>query len=424
MTAIVGQRRRWAVAAGAIFAALLMAPSRGAGSIVYSDGETGVWIMEDDGSKQRLLVPRSAYSAPVLSDVIAHPTRRALVLGGQVSFPANFAVAGCNVNCFAVYLWSAKKTVTYTGPPLSSDTRGFVVELPGGIANTGSIVSDRWGVVNPSFGSVASTHSMYALTAPTTSAGLSMPCNDNFLDNLEPAPHPVDDRIAWIGRCASGEKPAVYVARPGGVGLQKLLEDDQFADDLAWSPDGKTLAVVADGDNPGIWRIDTTSTPPAATQLMTDEKGKISSLTVAGDGRIVFEREKALWSIPPTCSGCTFPASATRLTTAASGQRSPSWTSANLEDWVAPMPTLVRPALRGSRLFVAFRSNEAATATITVERRVGRRYRPVRTITKAVRAGRRQLSAGTLTRGTFRVALTLTDTAGNAAGKRVLVTRR
>jgi hypothetical protein len=424
MTPIVGHGRRWVITLAALLVALVATSDRGAASIVYADGETGVWIMEDDGSKQRLLVPRSAYAAPAISGVIAHPTRRALVLGGQVSVPANFAAAGCNLNCFAVYLWSAKKTITYTGPPISSDTRGFSVELPGGIASTGSIISDTWGVVNPSFGSVASTHLMTAFSVPGSSASLNMPCNNNFLDDLQPTPHPVDDRIAWVGKCASGEKPAVYVARPGGVELQKLLEDDGFADDLAWSPDGKTLAVAAVGDNPGIWRIDTTMTPPAATQLMNDEEGKISSLTVTGDGRIVFERDKAIWSIPPTCTGCTFPASATRLTTAATGQRSPSWTGVNLEDWVAPNPTRIGTTVRGSRLFVAFRSTEAATATITVERRMGRRYSPIRTISKTIRAGSRQLNSGALARGTFRVTLTLTDTAGNASPKRVLVTRR
>jgi hypothetical protein len=87
-------------------------------------------------------------------------------------------------------------------------------------------------------------------------------------------------------------------------------------------------------------------------------------------------------------------------------------------------PDLAKASLKarsGRRLRLTFRTDEKGTATIKFTRRVGGRYRAVRTVKRKVKAGKvtvdlaRTSSGRRLVAGRYRATITNRDAAGNTS---------
>lgn len=86
-------------------------------------------------------------------------------------------------------------------------------------------------------------------------------------------------------------------------------------------------------------------------------------------------------------------------------------------DTTAPVLSAAKVRVRKRRATLSYRLSEAATVKVLIQRRAGRRWRKVRTISIAAPAGASRRTLGRVPRGKVRFVLTAADAAGNAAAR-------
>lgn len=314
----------------------LTAPARA--EIVYATGGD-IWAMHDDGSAKRKLIAVGEVSGMNSLRVPSPaPSGARLAFEGQTDFNKFTLVGLCGsfpyqYSCFTthfgynatgVYRWENGAITRQSGAPAycincSSTNSDPSMRADGSVVSTFQLCTGFLDKLN------------YTCSGGITSSdGVTYPsCTDVDDATLNPA----NGQQVVFGGCKSNGKDALAITGPDGAGQRVIgCDDDGQQRDPAWSPSGDRVIVTETGTEPGLWSY--------STGALNDGcfTGDIRSVLIAGNGetfrdpayigasRIAFTVDDDIWTIPASCDKCTFPASATQLTTGKSGQ-TPAWTS-------------------------------------------------------------------------------------------------
>ena len=347
-----------------IVAAALAPTVASAGQIVFvrqagaSFSETNLWVMNEDGSSQRMLLAQNQNGDGVssLNQPNLLPTGVNLAFQGSGEAPGG----GCGVNCVGVYTLvggevrrvSAAVVSCHTmvgdscslsdidnGPTLTDDGRVLYLHTGAGLGVECGLFCGVYAatgnsyIVQPVLGGSPSQWPWPTNTyePPAEQGGYAAsPVADPANPELILYPGIEDNGCGEPYKChplvvdnASGES---YI----------VSDDDERQYTYAWSPNGEYIADIEGGTEPGIW-VYKNATQPApdeiehawyAMQGAQSANGLGYSLSVTNAGKIIFSYQGDIYSLPPTCWGpppaheatepekpnCTL-ANATQLTT-------------------------------------------------------------------------------------------------------------
>lgn len=309
----------------------------GAGTIVWSKGGD-LWAMQDDGSAPHLLIPKSA--APgmtTLQNPGVHPAGTTVTFEGsttanQVSrlglcgtFPWQYSCTTFHwgFNATGVYRWTGGNTVErLTGEPaycFNCTASSVAPEPRGDGAITYGFQHCQGFLDDGTYACVGAVKSTSNEAYPS--------CTD--LPD-EPSPNPASPSQLVYSGCTSAGNDALIVTGPDRAGEHVVGCDDAAQSDPSWSPSGDAVVVAEGGTDPGIWVYGAGNTACFAGSLrhavVAPAGVPFSSPRFVG-GRIIFEAQGEVWSVPATCDTCAFPSSATQLTTGGDN-KDPAWTAA------------------------------------------------------------------------------------------------
>lgn len=322
------------------------APAASTGTIVWAKGGQ-IWAMNADGSNPRVLIPLSA--APgmnALTDPAVHPNGRLVAFNANTTANrvVNYAMCGvypyqypCNTthygfNATGTYRWDNGAVTRLTGAPAYCYNCSSGDDTPEPRADGHLVYRLQMctGFLSGIYDCVASIK---------TTAGQSYPTCDEVVD---PSANPVAaGQVAYTGCWTTSGDAAVVVTGPDRVGEHVVGCDDQSQRDPSWSLAGDQVVVAEDGVDPGLWVYGASNTAcfsgSVRYAVVAPTSVPFSSPRFTGDGRIIFEAQGEIWSVPATCNTCAFPAQATQLTTGANNY-DPAWTSDPLSIGSTPGP--------------------------------------------------------------------------------------
>jgi hypothetical protein len=262
--------------------------------------------MNDDGTGARVLA--TSEQIPGMREIVDPsfgPTGNRIVFG---AIRLDAQDAACGTNCTGVYVFDGGVATRLSGAPGGncSDNCGTFENEPE-LSTTGEFAI---------FGFQTYQRSPFRFNGQPavrqTSDGASVPLDTDCIDAKDPIPRPGTDEVVYS--CdddntlwRTGADPAV------GSDDMPIATDDQAPTDPAFSADGNTIVDAEEGADAGLWRIayDGTVYDPV---LPSPPGTTFSSPRLAG-ARVLFVTGKDVWSVPAVCPGCSFPDSATRLTT-------------------------------------------------------------------------------------------------------------
>jgi len=349
----------------AMIATAALAPAvASAGQIVFvrqaggSSSETNLWVMNDDGSNQRMLLAQNQNSDGVssLNQPNLLPTGVNLAFQGAGEAPGG----GCGVNCVGAYTLvggvitrvSAAVVPCHTyvngfcglsdidnGPTLTDD--GRVLYL-----HTGAGVGVECGYF---CGIYAATGNSYIVQPVLGGSPSQWPWPTNGTEEpaetggyaASPVADPANPELILfpgledIGCGAPDTCHPLVVDNSSGQSYI-VSDDDARQGAYAWSPSGEYIADIEGGTEPGIWVYKKAKEPGPdqlgqawyAMQGEQSANGLGYSMSVTNAGNIIFSSGGDIYSLPPTCWGpppaheatepekpnCTI-ANATKLTT-------------------------------------------------------------------------------------------------------------
>ena len=238
------------------------------------------------------------------------------------------------------------------------------------------------------------------------------------------------DGDAQLASPGSTEKDAslAYVLSSGEVVFntdERLLAADRNAVTDVYGFTGATLTMISADTFAPDTRM---ATADGARTLETDEEATFECRVDGAEWAAC----AAPWAVGPLApgehllearavdvAGNADPTPASETVTVAPGTVEPP--KVGNADSVAPAVSAAKLRIRRRAPRLTFTLSEAASVRVKVQRRVGKRFKTLRTVTIAGRAGANRKALGKLPRrGTFRVVLTATDAAGNASTKLVL----
>jgi hypothetical protein len=327
-----------------------------AGQFVYSKNGS-LWAMNDDGSNQHVIanwadVPDTrALDDPSVQrngTLVAFTAEWAGIHAEEIKWIPSLAGAG-GVNSLGVYRLRDGAATRLTKPPFGCPLAPCAqTEDQPDVANDGRVYYEtnyyQWDL---GFGYWELDTSAFGIGERDAAAGQGD--GAAFADACQgqagrgrfgPAANPTNPaEIAYSG-CSEGLFGPFDIdvsgANPSSAADDVVLgNDDERPTDLSWTPDGTHLLDAEGGNAPGLW---TMSVDPSnlGSVWMVDMRTASSwgSPHVLDDGRVAFDANGSLWTVPARCrSGsasaptCAFPADATLLVAGADDQF--GWTSSN-----------------------------------------------------------------------------------------------
>jgi hypothetical protein len=323
--------RRGFVLAGMTIVSAFAVAQPASATIVYEHGRE-VWAMNDDGSDQRALAGGGplGMEAGVGNPHVA-PNGSTVVFEGSTNRNYHTCSGGVQywgLHTTGVYRWSdgVVSRLSQSPAPLQCATSWH---LQPEARTDGRVLNLFWS--NASGNQIKGFQSG-PQDGPSDS-GSPTGC-DNDIDLADPSPNPANPaQYVYLGCEGSGGSSAIALTQ--GSSHQGFSFDDAPQLGVGWRSDGGLVAAIERGTEPGIWTY--TPIPGNANPVHVlngtfgSDIGDDVSFAGAGNERILFASGGDIWSIPASCTAatCSFPGSATRLTT--SGQNEdPSWTSASL----------------------------------------------------------------------------------------------
>ena len=329
----------------------LATPAR-AGQFVFERGARSVWAMNQDGSGARELVDVAQVSGmQEIDSASVQPNGTAIAFTGGWAGARHeegrwnpFAVGYCGDGCLGYYeLRSGALRRMTEGPgPCPGSQPCRVDESDARVAVDGSVVfSFQAAFGEQSFpGGPWSERSVEYQSRLRPAGGgtatkVVSPCASPLNILGTPAPNPTDPREVLYEGCLDSSNALESLARSGAnpsnpgddVGL---VDDSGDFEGYDWRSDGKQIAFTDHGCNPaasscganGLQLADLGAADRPATSityLLDSPSGTtFYSPRYVGAARIAFVAHGDIWTVPTSCrpSTCSFPASATRVTTA------------------------------------------------------------------------------------------------------------
>ena len=323
-------------------AVLALAPAvASAGQIVFvrqagaSSSETNLWVMNEDGSSQRMLLAQNQNGDAVesLNQPNLLPTGVDLAFQGATGLPGG----GCGVNCVGVYTLvggevrrisspvvpchttvdgSCSLSDIDNGPTLTDD--GRVLYL-----HTGTGVGVECGLF---CGIYAAAGNSYIVQPVLGGAPNQWPWPINTYEPpaeeggyaVAPVADPANpELILYAGiednGCAEAYKCHPLVVDNASGQSYIVSDDDQRQDAYTWSPNGEYIADVEGGTEPGIWVYKNAKEPSPgtvehawyvmATPSSTPSGGGFTGdLSLTNAGNIIFSSGGDVYSLAQ--SGC------------------------------------------------------------------------------------------------------------------------
>lgn len=355
--------RRFAALLGATLLLGAVAAGTASATIVWSKGGD-IWAMNDDGSGQRLLIPKSA--APGM-DALRTPATSAagasVLFSGETTrnkitrtgicgtFPYTYPCFTTHYGFYfsGIYRWDGGAVQRLSPEPSYcwNCSDGTVDPEPRPDGTYVAAFSRCQGFLDDS---------SYDCVGSIVSSGLGpypALCNGEGLTGTlpdGPSPNPVaPSQIVYAGCGAGGEPSALIVTDPNRAGERIVACDDVTQADPAWSPGGDAIVAAEGGAEAGLWVYGAANSGCYTGQLrhavVAPPEVSLSSPRFVGSERIVFAAQGELWTVPASCNGCPYPGNATKLTSGADNS-GPSWTSNPL---LVPPPPVAPAAAADKR---------------------------------------------------------------------------
>lgn len=287
-------------------AALVAVTPAYAGQVVFDRG-ADLYVMNDDGSGARALATSS--QVPTTDDIFYPSTGPT---GTRVVFSAlrsDGDPVACGSNCVSVWLLDEGSLRRLSATP--GRTGGNVATY----SNDPELSFDgAFTFFTNSVNTLSPSRLESELAVYQNSDGAAADLDTGCSDARNPAPRPdASDEVVYA--CAANRTLYRTGADPQVAGDDvPIVSDDATPRDPSFSADGNTIVDAEGGGEPGLWTISYDGTLIA--HLLDSAGTELSSPRFAG-GRVLFVADRNIWSVPTACAvpACTFPASATQLTT-------------------------------------------------------------------------------------------------------------
>jgi hypothetical protein len=467
-------KRAVAVAASVGCAALAFAPGARAGQIVWS-ADDGIWAMNDNGSDPHELVSAHALAGTLPGGSLLSPDvfqaggSEVLFLGQTQAFAGVGEPQACGADCSATFGLSAG-LLTELGPSPGTATGSAYYETQPRVTADGqelftsSLVT---GITAASSGSTATALVERPLTANGTVTAWGPTAQE-----AEPAagfdgtPDPADaTEAAWVEAQGCGfhvtdaqgvsHASCQYAVQLGtissGLTAPVITFDNEYVSaggrgptSLAISSDGSTLLLV-DPSAPadGIYTTPVAGAPGTkpVTEVLAQPPGWTFGQARFAGQQIVFDAHQLIdgketgdiYTVPASCTSCSFPKDATNLThDPAADSSDPAWTSATrplsavhralAAARITSVSVRSRRRRKGQRLRLAVTLSAAGRIVVRVAGRPAGApaVEAVGSVSFAGHAGRNELSVGrvagrALAPGSYTAAVALGDSGVPAA---------
>lgn len=314
------------VATCAIAGAVAVAP---AGATIYWQHGNDIWKMRDDGTGKTAVVSASSLSAKDLSDVHVRPA------GSTLVFEAN--QGGYSHYSTAIYKYAAGAATRLSPWSSSCTPSGSADECLSGEYEPEITADDKvvfwygyYEINDFNVGEVG-----YVRRRPLAGGAASdwgTRCDGAGDDAKSPSPNPANAaQIAYVGCSDPSIDYALIISGPARSGERIVVTDDLQQRDPSWSSNGQVVVTAEDGSVPGLW-FNFIGSTFSFRHVLQAPSAKVSAphFVDTNPAYVVFAADGDIWRIPATCSACTYPANATRLTTDGTSvvDAGPAWTSA------------------------------------------------------------------------------------------------
>jgi hypothetical protein len=291
----------------ATVAALVAVAPAYAGQVVFDRGDD-LYVMNDDGTGARALL--TASQAPNTDDIIDPSTGP---VGTRVVFSAlrsDGDPVNCGSNCISVFLLDdgVLRRLSAAPGPTGGNVNTYANDPELSLDGAFTFFSNAVNILSPS--SLKAELGVYQ-----NSDGATAEFDTGCDDARNPAPRPdATDEVVYA--CDDDRTLYRTGADPQVAGDDvPLFSDDVTPTDPSFSADGNTIVDAEGGADAGLWAFAYDAS--VVTHVVQSPAGTPFSSPRFAGARILFVADRDVWSVPATCTQatCSFPASATQLTT-------------------------------------------------------------------------------------------------------------
>jgi hypothetical protein len=324
-----------AAAAAACALAFAAAPAS-AGTIVWDKGDE-IWAMLDDGSYSAPIASAYELGMSSLGDPHVAPDGDVVVFDGntnQFSHTTN-GTFHCGFGCAGVYRWQNGQSVRLSAPPNNGDGAVSTFDHEPEVGANGRFVYTFFGCAGyvGVYGTYDCTTGVWSENIDGTDArDYGGACDDG---PSSPSPNPANAaEVAYVGCDDANYDYGLWVSGENNANTRLIGAAAVPIEHPSWRSDGQQIVnVERGGSEPGLWIVQAAGAPGFRHVLADPAGNDFSSPRFMGPAqdRVIFGAAGELWTIPASCTAatCSFPASATQVTTGGDNS-APAWTARNL----------------------------------------------------------------------------------------------
>jgi len=305
----------------------LAAPATASADVVF-ERAGALWVMDDDGSNERLLLDGARSDLRRLARPHVSADGATVVFEAGTAPGDDDATRPCPFGCTGAYALRRGGGVARVSPADPTCAGCATFAFAPEVAADGRVA---YGTVTQTDG-ITSSRALSVTNAGGASAPWETPtgCDDAEAPPRDLALNPTNPGLGAYAGCTDLDGDELLWIGGSTEDSQQELAVFASIDDPSFSPDAQRIVLVAGRRQ--LAEVTAAAGAGGATLLSAPPGTLLRSPRYAG-ARIVFEAEtrdpeaRDIWSIPEGCRGCTFPKDARRLTEdGLSG--APAWTAA------------------------------------------------------------------------------------------------